>query len=377
MARWMQPLAPRLDGQGRRPAVAIATLLAFAGTMAGAASSQTMAQSSAQSSAQAPAQPTAQAQAEAQFFKDKTIRLLVGYGPGGGYDAYARMIAPYLSRTLAASVVVENLPGAGGIAALNRTAVAPPDGLTIQIVNGTGAALSQLLEIKTVRYDILDLTHLGTVSASPWMWMVGPGSQFKTAADAMQPGVKMSWAGSGPIDGLSDGAAFTCEALKLNCRVVIGYKGSNDAALAVIRGEMDAIYVSDTSANNVAKSGNARAIATIGRKPSRFFPDTPLIFDAVKLDTESTWILDFRAAAEDLGRILVAPPRMSPERTQFLRAAIKATLADPALAAEGEKSQRYVGYLEAAETIDNVKKVLGEPSAEQKARIKAILAKAE
>ncbi|CAN0270536.1 unnamed protein product, partial [Phaeothamnion confervicola] len=279
--------------------------------------------------------------AEAAFFKDKTVRLLVGYGPGGGYDSYARMIAPYLGKTLGASVVVENLPGAGGIAALNRTAVSPADGLTIQIVNGTGAALSQVLDIQTVRYNVLELTHLGTVSASPWMWMVGPGSNIKTPQDALKPGVKLSWAGSGPIDGLSDGAAFTCTALKLDCRVVIGYKGSNDAALAVIRGEMDAIYVSDTSANNIAKSGSAHAVATIGRKPSRFFPNAPLSFDAVKLDQEAAWLLDFRTAAEDLGRILVAPPKLSPERAQFLRAAVKTTLDDPALRAEGERTERY------------------------------------
>jgi tripartite-type tricarboxylate transporter receptor subunit TctC len=315
--------------------------------------------------------------AEAAFFKDKTVRLIVGYGPGGGYDSYARMIAPYLGKTLGASVVVENLPGAGGIAATNRTAVSPADGLTIQIVNGTGAALSQVLEIPTVRYNVLEMTHLGTVSASPWMWMVGPGSAIKTPQDALKPGVKLSWAGSGPIDGLSDGAAFTCAALKLDCRVVIGYKGSNDAALAVIRGEMDSIYVSDTSANNIAKSGNAHAVATIGRKPSRFFPNAPLIFDAVTLDKESTWLLDFRTAAEDLGRILVAPPKMPPERAQFLRNAVKATLDDPVLRAEGERSERYLGYLDAGVTVANVRKVLSEPTLEQTARIKAIVVKAE
>ena len=319
----------------------------------------------------------AQPVSEAGFFKDKTVRIIVGYGPGGGYDAYARMIAPYLSKTLAANVIVENLPGAGGILALNRTTVSSPDGLILQLVNGTGAVLSQLLEVQTVRYNIVELTHLGTVSASPWMWMVGPGSAIKQPADALKQGLKLSWAGSGPIDGLSDGAAFTCAALKLECRVVIGYKGSNDAALAVLRGEMDAIYVSDTSANNIAKSGNAHAVAAMGRKRSRFFPEVPTIFETVKLDTDSAWLIDFRTAAEDLGRILVAPPKMSPERAAFLRQAINSTLADPVLAAEGERSQRYVGYLDAAETLGNVKKVLGEPTPEQKARIKAIVAQAQ
>ena len=85
--------------------------------------------------------PAARAQdAERAYFGGKTVRMVVGYGPGGGYDAYARMIAPHLSKVLGASVVVENQPGAGGLVALNRIYAAAPDGLTIMIVNGTGAA---------------------------------------------------------------------------------------------------------------------------------------------------------------------------------------------------------------------------------------------
>jgi tripartite-type tricarboxylate transporter receptor subunit TctC len=313
--------------------------------------------------------------AEARYFKDKSVRIVVGYGPGGGYDAYARMISPYLAKVLGASIVVENMPGAGGIIALNRTATLPPDGLTIQLVNGTGASLSQLLELPTVRYDIRRLGQLGTVSASPWMWMVGPGSAIKSPADAMKPGVKLAWAGSGPIDGLADGAAMTCEALRLDCTIVIGYKGSNDAALAVIRGEMDAIYVSDSTANNIARSGNARAVAAIGRKRSRFFASTPTIFEAANLHADAQWVIDFRSAAEDLGRILVAPPGMSEARLQFLRASIRAALADPDLLVEAERSQRYVGYLDAETTTRNVEAVLGRPTPAQKERIKAIVTK--
>lgn len=315
--------------------------------------------------------------ADAAFFKDKTVKLVVGYGPGGGYDAYARMIAPHLSRVLGASVIVENLPGAGGIAALNRTAVSPPDGLTIQIVNGTAAALSQLIEVSSVRYNILELTHLGTVSASPWMWMVGPNSPLKHPRDALKPDLRLSWAGGGPIDGLSDGAAVACEALKLNCRIVIGYKGSNDAALAVLRGEMDAIYVSDTSANNIAKSGGAHALAAMGRKRSRFFPSTPTIFEALNVSKDAEWLFDFRTAVDDLGRILVGPPKMDASRAAVLREAIRQTLSDKAVIEEGERTQRYVGYVGGNETLVNVKKVLGDPSPDQRARLKAIFAKAQ
>jgi tripartite-type tricarboxylate transporter receptor subunit TctC len=314
--------------------------------------------------------------AERAYFAGKTVRMVVGYGPGGGYDAYARMIAPHLSKMLGASVVVENQPGAGGLVALSRIATAAPDGLTMMIVNGTGAALSQLTEQVGVRYDLGQLGYLGTVSASPWMWLVGPNSAIRTPQDAMKLGKKMNWAASGPADGLSDGAAFTCEALNLDCRVVLGYAGSNQAALAVTQGEMDAIYVSDTSANNYVASGQQHVVAAMGRSKSRFFPNTPTIFEAVKLTQDQQWLFDFRSKLEDLGRILLVPPGMPPGRLATLRAAVRETLNEPALVAEGERSQRYIDYLDAGATHRNAQAVVTDISPEQRKRVQDILTKA-
>jgi len=321
--------------------------------------------------------PAARAQdAERAFFNGKTVRMVVGYGPGGGYDAYARMIAPHLSKALGAGVVVENQPGAGGLVALNRIYTAAPDGLTMMIVNGTGAALSQLTEQPGVRFDLGALGYLGTVSASPWMWLVGPNSTIRTPQDAMKLGKKMNWAASGPADGLSDGAAFTCEALNLDCHVVLGYAGSNQAALAVTQGEMDAIYVSDTSANNYVASGQQRVVAAMGRAKSRFFPDSPTIFEAVKLTPDQQWLFDFRGKLEDLGRILLVPPNLPPGRLATLQAAVKETLNAPALVAEGEKSQRYINYLDAGATRRNAQDVVSDISPAQRKRVQDILAKA-
>ena len=323
------------------------------------------------------AAPAARAQeAERAFFNGKTVRLVVGYGPGGGYDAYARMVAPHLSRALGASVVVENQPGAGGLVALNRLATTPPDGLTMMIVNGTGAALSQLTEQPGVRFDLRQFGYLGTVAASPWMWLVGPASTIRSPKDAMKLGKKINWAAGGPADGLSDGAAFTCEALALDCHVVLGYAGSNQAALAVTQGEMDAIYVSDTSATNYAASGQQRAVAAMGRVRSRFFPDTATIFEALPLTADQQWLFEFRAKLEDLGRILLGPGNMPPARLSFLQNAVKATLTAPEMVAEGEKSQRYINYLDAGTTYRNAQDVVGTITPEQRKRVQDILAKA-
>jgi tripartite-type tricarboxylate transporter receptor subunit TctC len=77
--------------------------------------------------------------AEKAFYAGKTVRMIVGSGVGGGYDVFSRLIAPHLARTLGTTVIVENVPGAGGLVALNRLYVAPPDGLTISLVQATMA----------------------------------------------------------------------------------------------------------------------------------------------------------------------------------------------------------------------------------------------
>src|SRR5215469_2480218 len=101
--------------------------------------------------------------AEENYYKGKTVKIIVGYGPGGGYDVYARMIAPSLGRALGATVVVENQPGAGGLNALDKIYAAPPDGLQLMLVNGTAAAMAQLLGESSVRYDLGKVGDLGIV----------------------------------------------------------------------------------------------------------------------------------------------------------------------------------------------------------------------
>ena len=301
---------------------------------------------------------TVSAQDAAAFYKGKTIKFIVGYGTGGGYDAYARMLAPHLSKAMDANVIVQNQPGAGGLVALNGVYNSAGDGTQIMIVNGTAAGLSQLVGDDNVRYDLTKVGNLGVVSSSPWIWVSGPKSPLTTAQDFFKPATKSIWGGGGQIDGLSDGAAITCMALKLDCKIVRGYEGSAQVALALARGEVDALYVSDTSANNYVKAGNAKAILTMSREKSQFFPDLPSIFDALKLTDEQKWWFDFRATLDDLGRILVAPRNLPKEQLAYLQDTVRKVLADPDVIAEGAKTQRYIGYRDPAATAKMLSTVL-------------------
>lgn len=316
----------------------------------------------------------ASAQSAADFYKGKTVKIIVGFGVGGGYDTYARMLAPYLRDVLQTTVIVENQPGAGGMSALNRLYQAQPDGLQMMLVSGIAATMSQLVEQQGVAYDLSRVGHLGIVSASPWMWLGQPNNPAMTSpADAMKPGVTLNWGASGPIDGTADGGAITCAVLKLNCKIVLGYKGTAEIALAIERREMDAMYVSDTSANLYVKSGQNRAIATMARNKSQFFPDIPTIFEWVKLTPEQEWWFDFRSTLDALGRVLVTTPGVPPDRLAFLQDAVGTLVKDPKLLAEAEKSQRYIIYRDPKAARQAIERVINAPTAAQRAEIKQIV----
>src|SRR5215208_893930 len=191
---------------------------------------------------------TASAQeSERAFYGGKTVRMIVGSGTGGGYDAFSRLIAPYLAKTLGTTVIVENQPGAGGLVALNGLYAAPPDGLQISLSNGIAAAFAQLTAQSGVRFDLTKFGYVASVREPPGIWLVGANSPIREVSQAVQAKMKWRWASTGGTSTTAIGAAFTCEALKLDCHIVAGYKSSADASLAVARGEMDALYVSEAS----------------------------------------------------------------------------------------------------------------------------------
>ena len=315
------------------------------------------------------------AQDPASFYKSHTVRFLAGGGPGGGYDNYARLLAPHIAAALGTTVVVDNQPSAGGLAALNHIVASDVDGLQFIIMNGGAAVLSQLFNLPTVQYDLAKVSYLATVSSSPWLVLVKPDSPIQSMGDMVKSGAALRWPATGPIDGLSDGASMMCEAYALNCRVVMGYKSSNEGALAIVRGEMDALYVSDTSANNYIKSGQSRAIAVVSRDRSRFFPDLPTVLETKDLTSEQKWWLAARSDVDALGRIILASPKMPPDRLAYLQGVIRKVLTDPAVLAEGNRLERYIEYQDPEVTRQRATGLIAEVTGERKERLKNVVMK--
>ena len=319
------------------------------------------------------ASPACAQDSEKSFYAGKTVRMIVGSGVGGGYDVFSRLIAPYLAKVLGTTVIIENVPGAGGLLAVNKLYSAPPDGLQISLTQGTMVAVAQLMNDPAARFDLAKFSYLATVGAPPGLWLVGPDSPIREVQQAIDARKKWRWASAGGTSGLGIGAAFTCEALRLDCQIVQGYKSSADSGLAVTRGEMDAVYVPELSANHFVKSKQNWALATISRTKSQFFQDRPTVFEATRIDPDRVWAMDFLASLEGTGRLLIAPPGIPAARLAYLNMAIKETLHIPELRAEGERIERIIEYVDPAATQKNVMSVVSGVTAEQKAKALTLL----
>ncbi|MDD3448856.1 MAG: tripartite tricarboxylate transporter substrate binding protein [Gammaproteobacteria bacterium] len=268
------------------------------------------------------------------FFRGQVVRLVVGYAPGGGYDTLARLLAPWIERRTGATVVVDNRPGGGGLVALSQVYRAEPDGLTLMLVNGPGAALAQLLELEGARFDILRAPWLARVSAEPSVVMLSGQSPFKDLAGLSSTAEPVKWSAGGKADAIADTAACFSEALGLGAEIIIGYKGSKEAALAAMRGEVDGIVTSDRSALKYARGGNLVPLAVLDRERSPLFPDLPTLFEAVELSDGQAWWIDFRARMARTGRALLTTPGTPADRVAYLAGMLDGILSDPAFAEE-------------------------------------------
>jgi tripartite-type tricarboxylate transporter receptor subunit TctC len=195
---------------------------------------------------------------------------------------------------------------------------------------------------------------LAHVSGESAVLLLSAEAPFRSIADLQSADRPIKWAGGGKTDGIADNAAVLSQALDLRSEIIIGYKGSKEAALAAIRGECDGLFASARTAKVLSKNGQLIAIAVFDRERSPVFPELPTIFEVANLSPEQAWWIDYRTQLSALGRTLIAAPGTPTDRLTFLRAAVSAVLTDPAVVAEAEEKMRplvYVSYERIEELI--------------------------
>jgi tripartite-type tricarboxylate transporter receptor subunit TctC len=284
--------------------------------------------------------------AAAEFYRGKTVRILVGSPPGGGYDVYARLVAPTLGAKLNATVLVENKDGNGGLAALATLLVRPADGLTIMNGSAEAAIISQMLARPGAIWDVTKLNWLAKMASAPKLWFVGKEARYPSVADAMKA-ERLTWSATGPADDISDVQATISYVLGLKSKIVIGYRGSGDMSLAVIRNEVDSGLLSADSA--LPHIDSIKPLALFGARRWKHLPDVPTLSEVSSLPADKTWIVTLREQIGEAQRALVAAPDVPANRVDYLRGAFAEVLTDPAVIEEGAKTNREIEFMSGAD----------------------------
>ena len=302
---------------------------------------------------------TDEAAAEESCYEGETATFVVPYPPGGGYDTIARGLAPALEEQLGATIVVENQPGAGGLTAANTIYKGEPDGLTFAILPGVGLLAASLAEAQGVAFDPLEFTFVARVAPDERLMVVGPESGFESIEDVLAADREIRFAATGPGGGDYIDATIVSEILELDARVVSGYPGSGDTALAVTSGDVDAVFSSVAGLLSGVESGDLIPVMVAGEERAEDLPDVPAMLELDLADDQRA-LAEAHARLQQAGRSIVAPPGVPDNCVAELSAAFEAAVEDPEALELLEGSNEHVSYLSGEDLQEIYRSVLEE-----------------
>jgi tripartite-type tricarboxylate transporter receptor subunit TctC len=282
----------------------------------------------------------AKADAVADFYRGKQLSLYVSFPPAGGYDIYARIFAPHFQRHIPGNpqILVKNMEGGSGVRAASYiTGVTPQDGLSLGLFLDT-LTLGKVLG-GPGEFDPQKLVWIGRMNATATVALAWHTSKAQSVEDAKT--TQMLVAGSVP----SNSSVFIPTALNdligTKFKIILGYQGSPPMALAMERGEVDAIGGMSWEALQLEKRSwidekKIRILYTQGAHRYRELPDVPGLLDFAT-DDRSRTLLALLGSGQDIGRAIVAEPGIPKERAAALRQAFMEAMADPAWLEDASK----------------------------------------
>lgn len=291
-------------------------------------------------------------------FEGEAISFVVPFGPGGGYDAYTRTIAPYLEECLGARITVLNEPGAGSILATNKTAIAEPDGTRIQIMNMPGVISSQVAGAEGVEYDLKEFSWIGRIAAPAEVVLAGADSDLKTLEDLVGSSEEVQFVATGP--GASDYIAATvfAEAYDIPSKLATGFSGSGEATNAVIAGQADIHIMPYDSELGTMAAGDTRPLVILADEVPKYMDEAPLIADVEAPDADGQELLDSFRTLSETGRSVTAPPGLPEDRLAALREGFTCAMENPELLDKLDTQQRPIDFMEGAEYAELVDEAL-------------------
>ena len=301
--------------------------------------------------------------AQESFYKGKTIRIVVGFSPGGGYDTYARAIARHMGKHVPGNptVIVENMTGAGSLISANHVyKVAKPDGLTIGHFIG-GLLLQQLLGRPGIEFEARKFEYVGVPVKDNYAIGLTKASGITSMEKWFAAKTPVKIGGLAPGSATDDVPAILQAALGLPMQIVSGYKGTSDIRLAAEGGEVAGFCTGWESFKSTWRkaldTGEAIIVVQAISKAHPELPRVPLAIQFAKTEEARQLI---QVGAHDPGAIarpFVLPPGTPKDRVQLLRKAFLDTLKDPEFLADANKANldvSPVGGEEIGKIVDNL-----------------------
>jgi tripartite-type tricarboxylate transporter receptor subunit TctC len=271
----------------------------------------------------------------------KTFKMLIGFGVGGGYDLWARAVAAHMGNHLPGNptVVPQNMPAAGSLAAANFLyEIAPKDGTVLGLI-GRDAPLAPITGVAGARFDPTKLSWIGTPTKETNICIADHSAAVKTVQDLYDKELVMG--DVGPGSGTHAYPKVLAALLGMKFRLVSGYPSSADIFLAMERGEVQGICESLDSVRTRRPDWISTKQVTVLFQAPQANPElkgVPLARDLARNDEERAAI-DFLYAGQGIGRPFVAPPNLPPGALKMLRDAFDATMRDPDFIADVKKQK--------------------------------------
>jgi tripartite-type tricarboxylate transporter receptor subunit TctC len=309
--------------------------------------------------------PAAHGAGVEDFYKGKTVSLVIGYSVGGGYDLYGRLVARHIAKHIPGmpTIVPQNLTGAGSMRAASFLSTAAPRDGSVFGTFGRTIATTPLLMPTSAPLDATRLTWLGSVTNEVSLCVTWHASPVKTWADALDKSITLGGEGTGADPDVY--ALLYKNVFGAKWKLVTGYHGTNDTVLAMERGEVDGLcglsWSTLTSRHPqwlTGKSVNIINQAALKKQPE--LPDVPLATELTR-DPEKLQILKLFLASQEFARPFAAPPDIPADRKKVLITAFERTMRDPEFLAEAAKLGMDVNPLSAQAVTDLIAELYATP----------------
>lgn len=300
------------------------------------------------------------------FYRGKTIRFIVGYAPGGGYDTYTRAVARHIGKHIPgnSSAIIENMEGAGSLLAANYMFnKAGPDGLTVGNFN-SGMVTQQALGAKGVRFDARKFGWIGSPGKGWPTCMVMGFSRLKTLDDVLKSGDQLRFGGTRAGASSDDLPKLMDALMGTRLKVISGYSGTGPIRVALQRREINALCSGWESMRVTARAmldakGDDKLIPFIihGRVEDPEVKDLPQYTEVIK-GQDNTKAFKAWANQYDFQRPLMVPPNTPKDRLQILRDGMRKTIEDPEFLAQAKKSKLVIGKVTGEDIEQSVDEIL-------------------